>query len=248
MRKFVIGIAACAAVLAISATAVASTPTVSYTGQGWNDNGNGGFILKDERCGVGTQTPANDGGTGQFANWNGVGQPYETGQGYTVWVLTLNANPAGGVTLHLPSGEVQMTKVGGTWKYASPYVSREEALAASRPRHVQRRGQEHAIVVSHGCKAFDQEKPAWCSPGYWRNAADAAWTLAGHSATEPFNSDGVVPEFTTRRTARSRSAMDPTRRSSPDPMLKQVLRTPVPRTAPSAGRSESTSSTRSART
>ena len=170
----------CARVLAISATAVASTPTVSYTGQGWIDNGNGGFILKDERCGVGTQTPADDGGTGQFANWNGVGQPYETGQGYTVWVLTLNANPAGGVTLHLPSGEVQMTKVGGTWKYASPYVSREEALAL--PVHATFSGavRNTQLVVSHGCKAFDQEKPAWCSPGYWRNAADAAWTLAGH--------------------------------------------------------------------
>ena len=49
-------------------------------------------------------TAGDDGGTGQFANWNGPNAPYETGQGYTVWVLTLNANPAGGVTLHLPSG------------------------------------------------------------------------------------------------------------------------------------------------
>jgi hypothetical protein len=197
MRKFVLGMAACAAILAISATAVASTPTVSYTGQGWIDNGNGGFILKDERCGVGTQTPANDGGTGQFANWNGAGQPYQTGQGYTVWVLTLNANPAGGVKLHLPDslgGEVNMVKVGGTWKYASQYVSREAALAD--PVHAMFGGaaRNAQLVVSHGCKAFDQEKPAWCSPGYWRNADDAAWALVGHSKAEPFNST-VVDEF-----------------------------------------------------
>ena len=194
LRKFIMGIAACAVVLAISATAVASTPTVSYTGQGFIDNGNGGFILKDDRCGVGTQTPANDGGTGQFANWNGPGQPYETGQGYTVWVLTLNANPTGGVTLHLPSGEVQMYKVGGTWKYASPYVSREDALAT--PVHATFGGavRNTQLVVSHGCKAFDEEQPAWCSPGFWRNAEPGAWALTGHARTDLFNAT-VVPDF-----------------------------------------------------
>ena len=48
MRKFVLGMAACAAILAISATAVASTPTLTYTGQGWIDNGNGGFIRREK--------------------------------------------------------------------------------------------------------------------------------------------------------------------------------------------------------
>jgi hypothetical protein len=181
-------------VLALTGSAVASTPTVTYTGQGFIDNGNGGFILKDERCGVGTQTPADDGSTGLFANWNGAGQPYQTGQGYLVWVLTLNASPAGGVTLDLPDGEHQMIKVGGTWKYASQYFSREALLA--QPAHATYNGSSARVqlTVSHGCKPFEQEKPAWCSPGYWRNAADAAWAKTGHTRTESFNST-VVPSF-----------------------------------------------------
>ena len=226
MRKFVLGIAACAAILAISATAVASEPKVTYTGQGWIDDGNGGFILKDERCGVGTQTPANDGGTGQFANWNGAGQPYETGQGYTVWVLSLNANPAGGVTLHLPSGEVQMIKVGGTWKYASQYVSREDALAL--PVHASFSGSARnaQLVVSHGCKAFDEEKPAWCSPGYWGNAQQAAWDLVGHSKAELFNTGGVVDEFYDTVYSTFKIGNGPGATLITDPTLIQVLDNP----------------------
>jgi hypothetical protein len=228
MRKFGLGMAACAAILAISATAVASTPTVSYTGQGWIDNGNGGFILKDERCGVGTQTPANDGSTGQFANWNGAGQPYQTGQGYTVWVLTLNANPAGGVKLHLPDslgGEVNMIKVGGTWKYASQYVSRDAALAL--PVHATFSGaaRNAQLVVSHGCKPFDQEKPAWCSPGYWRNAADAAWALAGHARSDLFNGT-VVPSFYDTAYSTFKIGNGPGATFITDPTLQQVLENP----------------------
>jgi hypothetical protein len=249
MRKFVLGMAACAAILAYSATAVASPPTISYTGQGWISNGNGGFILNDERCGVGTQTPANDGSTGQFANWNGPGLPYQTGQGYTVWVLSLNANPAGGVTLHLPDslgGEVKMIKVGGTWKYASQYVSREAALhgpigGLDGPVHVTFSGptKNAQLTVSHGCKPFNQDKPAWCSPGFWNggNITAAAWALTGYAKTDTFNTK-VVPSFYdtpyadgTFRIGNGPNASfltdDPnTPQNEGDPTLQQVLDNP----------------------
>jgi hypothetical protein len=35
---------------------------------------------------------------------------------------------------------------------------------------------------------------AWCSPGCWRNAEDAAWTLAGAAKTDLFSAT-VVPDF-----------------------------------------------------
>jgi hypothetical protein len=63
------------------------------------------------------------------------------------------------------------------------------------------------LVVSHGCQPFETEG-AWCSPGYWRNAADAAWALTGQAKTELFN-DTVAPT-----------------KSSANPTLIQVLTTP----------------------
>jgi hypothetical protein len=194
MRKTILCITAVAALAAMALPAVASTPTVTYTGQGFIDNGNGSTIVKDERCGLEGENTADDGGTGQFANWNGPGQPYQTGQGYLVWVLTLNANPAGGVTLHLPDGEHAMVKVGGTWKYASQYDSRDNLV--NFPAHATFSGNSARtqLVVSHGCKPFDEEKPAWCSPGFWKNALDPAWEKTGHTKAELFN-DTVVPSF-----------------------------------------------------
>jgi hypothetical protein len=230
MRKLILAMLALVALVAIIpvGSAVASTPTVSYTGQGWIDDGNGGTILKDERCGVGTQTPANDGGTGQFANWNGAGQPYQTGQGYEVFVLSLNANPVGGVTIHLPDGEHPMIKVGGTWKYASPYFSHDD-LVGPPAAHATFAGSARnaQLVVSHGCKPFDQEKPAWCSPGYWRNAADAAWTLAEATRADKFNAT-VVPSFYDTPYADNTFKLGngPTSTLISDPSLQQVLENP----------------------
>jgi hypothetical protein len=81
-----------AATFAIYTGAVifAAGGTVYYTGQGVTFDGTI-WVLNDQRCGADGQGLANDGGTGQFANWNGPGQPYQAGQPYLVWVLTLNA-------------------------------------------------------------------------------------------------------------------------------------------------------------
>lgn len=191
MKKFYWLLIAVVVVLVAAAPVMAGT-TVTYTGQGFNFDGTT-WNLNDERCGAAGQGTANDGGTGQFANWNGPGQPYQTGQAYLVWVLT--ANGATSATLNLPDGStVDMIKVGGTFKYASqyyPYLS-----LVNYPVTAEYEGKAKGnvqLVVSHGCQPFETEG-AWCSPGYWRNAQDAAWALTGYQKTDLFNNT-VVPNF-----------------------------------------------------
>ncbi len=168
--------------------------TVYYTGQGFNYDGTT-WNLNDERCGLEGQTPANDGGTGQFANWNGEGKPYETGQGYLVWVLTANGATSAILNLPSPEGTVTMIKVGGTFKYASQYYSPEVLLDPAVTAVYQGKAKGNVqLVVSHGCKPYLQEQGAWCSPGFWKNAQDKAWGLTGHNKTDLFNNT-VVPSF-----------------------------------------------------
>lgn len=190
-------------------TAASAGTIVTYTGQGFNFDGTT-YNLNDERCGLSGQNVANDGGTGQFANWNGSGQPYQTGQGYLVWILT--ANGATSATLTLPNGTVNMIPVGGTLKYASayyPYASLIGPPAVTANYEGRAKGNVQ-LTVSHGCQPMETEG-AWCSPGYWRNARDAAWALTGYAKTDLFNNT-VVPDY--YDTA-----------SAADPTLIQVLTT-----------------------
>ncbi|MFC3492840.1 hypothetical protein [Glycomyces rhizosphaerae] len=203
--------------LALAGPASAAAPTVAYTGQGFIVDTDGTPNLKDERCGLTGQNDADDGGTGLFADWNGPGRSYEAGQSYLVWVLTLNANPSGGVTLHLPDGEVPMVKIGGTWKFAGDYYAYEDLLelpvhatfntAGIKPTSLK----QVNLVVSHGCQEMTGEG-AWCSPGYWRNASDASWALTGVARTDRFNATVVPGYYDTA--------------SAADPTLTQVLTTP----------------------
>jgi hypothetical protein len=105
-----------------------------------------------------------------------------------------------------------MIKVGGTYKYASPYYTYESltdgSVSAEYTGNVRGNVQ---LVVSHGCQPFTTEG-AWCSPGYWRNASDASWALTGYAKTDLFNNT-VVPNF--YDTA-----------SAANPTLIQVLTTP----------------------
>jgi hypothetical protein len=191
------------------APAVWAGTTVTYTGQGFNFDGTT-YNLEEERCGLTGENDADDGGTGQFADWNGPGQPYEAGQGYLLWVLT--ANGATSAVLHLPDGAVDMIKVGGTFKYASDYYNYADLV--DPPVTAKYKGTARGnvqLVVSHGCQPFADEG-AWCSPGYWRNASDASWELTGYEKTDFFN-DTVVPGF--YDTA-----------SAADPTLIEVLTTP----------------------
>lgn len=189
-RIFTFPLAALVLLLVGTAPVFAQT-TVTYTGQGFNFDGTT-YNLNNERCGVGVADAADDGGTGQFANWNGEGMPYVAGDGYLLWVLT--ANGAASAKLNLPGGQVDMIKVGGTFKYASasyPYASLV-GLPVTATYQGRAKGSVQ-LVVSHGCQPFSTNG-AWCSPGYWKNARAAAWTLIGVEKTDWFN-DLVVPGF-----------------------------------------------------
>ena len=75
MRSKLIGLCA---LMALGPVGTAWAGTVTYTGQGFNYDGTT-YNLNDERCGLTGQNDANDGSTGQFAEWNGPGLPYEEG-------------------------------------------------------------------------------------------------------------------------------------------------------------------------
>lgn len=206
----VLGAPALALLLTLLGTAPAwATTVITYTGQGFSWDGSN-HNLNDERCGLVGQEVADDGGTRQFANWHGPGQPYRTGDGYLVWVLT--ANGATSATLHLPNKTVQMIKVGGTFKYASGYYLYRKLVGmpvtATYQGYVRGKVQ---LVVSHGCQPL-KTPGAWCSPGFWRNASQGAWDLVGVDKYAAFN-DTVVPSF----------YMKP---SPATPTLIQVLTTP----------------------
>ncbi|MEI7037624.1 hypothetical protein [Fulvimonas yonginensis] len=182
---------------------------VTYTGQGFIYDGTT-YNLNDERCGLTGQDDANDGGTGQFADWHGPGQPYQTGDAYLVWVLT--ANGATSATLSLPDKTVQMVKVGGTFKYASTYYPYQTLVATPVTAAYTGNAKGNVqLVVSHGCKPLETQG-AWCSPGFWRNASQGAWDLIGVDKYAAFN-DTVVPGF----------YITP---SPAEPTLFQVLTTP----------------------
>jgi hypothetical protein len=190
-----------AAGLLVAGTAVWAGTVVEYKGNGFNFDGTT-YNLNDERCGASGQGTANDGGTGQFANWNGPGEPYEIGQAYLVWVLS--ANGATSAKLYLPGGlEVDMIKVGGTFKYASEYYNYADLIGPPAVYAVYegnvRGGGNVNLVVSHGCQPF--EDGAWCSPGFWRNASDAAWALTGYAKTDLFNSTVVTGYYDTASAA-----------------------------------------------
>ena len=106
-----------------------------------------------------------------------------------------------------------MYKVGGTFKYASGYFSYASLIGppAVFATYEGRATGKVNLTGSHGCPGF-KEQGAWCSPGYWRNAEDAAWALTGYAKTDLFNNT-VVPNF--YDTA-----------SAANPTLIQVLTTP----------------------
>jgi hypothetical protein len=207
--------------LFVGTTAWAATFNINYTGQGFTADESGGFIINDERCGLENQTPANDGGTGQFANWNGTGQPYQTGQPYLVWVLT--ARGATAVTLHLPDMTVNMVQVGGTFKYASgwydPAMLFPGNYSTNTPVYATYTSTTTVgnvqLTVSHGCAPH--KEGAWCSPGYWKNTLNFnpnGWTTIGVDPSTTMFNGNVSPNY---------YAND----LSPDQLLTYVLNHPA---------------------
>jgi hypothetical protein len=182
--------ASIASTLLAATTAVLADGTQYYKGQGFTFDGTT-WTLNDQRCGKEGEGIANDGSTGQFANWNGPGQPYNSGDPYLVWILTTNG--ATSATITLPDGPHAMIQVGGTFKYASQYYLPADVIGVVYATWVGGKNKA-TLTVSHGCPVYNQG--AWCSPGFWKNARDGAWTLIGGTTLKDtlFN-DTVVSDF-----------------------------------------------------
>jgi hypothetical protein len=159
-----IGVLAAAVLAASMATAFAYANSVTYSGQGLIADGFGGYDLRSEICGL-------DNG----ADADGP---------YLLWVLT--ATGAANADITGPWGTASMTKsANGTFKYVSGWYApgtlagNVSATYDGKPKNVQ-------LVISHGCRPFTSG--AWCSPGFWMNATDAAWALTGYTRADLFNS------------------------------------------------------------
>ena len=191
-KRFVFLLAATVALAALIGSAVlAAGPyanKVTYSGQGLNADGFGGYDLNREICGL--------------ANGADADGPY------LLWVLT--ANKATNAEITGPWGTAAMTKTSnGAFKYISGWYD-PNTLPGTVYATYDGAAKNAQLVISHGCRPFN--KGAWCSPGFWKNAEDAAWTLIGVSKTALFN-DTVVPPF-----------YDTV--SAANPTLIQVLTTP----------------------
>ena len=172
----------------VSTGVLAYVNKVTYSGQGLTADGFGGYDLNREICGV--------------ANGAAVDGPY------LLWVLT--ATSATNADITGPWGTAAMTKFGnGTFKYVSGWYD-PSTLPGNVSATYDGSKKNAQLVISHGCRPFTHG--AWCSPGFWKNADDAAWVLIGVSKTAPFNTT-VVPDF--YDTA-----------SAADPTLQTVLNTP----------------------
>jgi hypothetical protein len=149
--------------VASAGSALAYANAVTYSGQGLLADGFGGYDLITEICGV--------------ANGADVDGPY------LLWVLT--ATGAGNADITGPWGTVAMTKTGnGTFKYISGWYS-PSSLPGNVKATYDGRAKNAQLTISHGCRPFTHG--AWCSPGFWANATDAAWALTGYSRSSLFN-------------------------------------------------------------
>jgi hypothetical protein len=171
------------AVLGLSGAAnavVNKSSSIVYTGQGLNSNpdGFGGYDLNTEIC---------DG------NLNGVLENGADAEGpYLLWVLT--ANGATSATITGPWGSAPMVKgSNGSFKYVSTWYDPSTLLPNVVSATYVGKVTNAQLVVSHGCRPFTGHG-AWCSPGFWRNSADAAWNLTGYTRSDLFNAT-VVPSF-----------------------------------------------------
>jgi hypothetical protein len=163
-----LAVALLAGILAVSpgvAFAVGPYPnSVTYSGQGLIADGFGGYDLQTEICGI--------------ANGADADGPY------LLWVLT--APSANNADITGPWGTATMTQSGGgAYKYISAWYS-PSTLPGNVVATYDGRARNAQLVISHGCRPFTHG--AWCSPGFWRNATDAAWELTGFERnTDLFN-------------------------------------------------------------
>lgn len=169
-RHIIAALAVGALVLAPAQMAVASTTTVTYQGQGVIADGYGGYDLQQELCGM--------------SNGADVDGPY------LLWVFTSTRSTS--ATITGPWGTVPMVRSGkGAFKYISDWYEPGTLIGNVSASGNSSSGNPQ-LVISHGCRPFD-DRGAWCSPGFWRNAAPGAWALTGYSREDLFNTS--VPPY-----------------------------------------------------
>jgi len=156
------------AALALAAPAMAYDNFVPYSAQGMTADGFGGYDLTTELCGL--------------ANGADVDGPY------ILWILT--ATGANNADITGPWGTAPMFKVSnGTFKYISAWWDPSTLFPGTVTASYDAKAKNAQLTISHGCRPYTHG--AWCSPGFWRNAEDAAWTLTGQSKTALFNNTVV---------------------------------------------------------
>ena len=121
----------------------------------------------------------------------GVANGAEVDGPYLLWILT--ANKASSATITGPWDSAAMVRSGksGTFKYVSTWYD-PGTLIGTVTAAYDGDLKNAQLVISHGCPP--PKNGAWCSPGFWKNATDAAWSLTGYAKTDLFNNT-VVPSF-----------------------------------------------------
>lgn len=177
MKRAWITLFALLSVSIIPATASAYSNSVDFRGQGFIADGFGGYDLRSELCAV-TDSEGN-------IIPDEFGKKADAIGPYLLWVLTATGATSADITL--PSGTFEMQKYGkGTFKYLSGWFDPDELMAFGVTATYNGNAKNAQLVVSHGCRPYD-DPGAWCSPGFWMNASDAAWARTGYSKSALFN-------------------------------------------------------------
>lgn len=181
MKRILTALLAAGSLLLIPTMAQAAyANSASFKGQGFLADGTGGYDLRTEICAVldaeGNIIP------------DAFGSTADAEGPYLLWVLTATGSTKADITG--PWGTAEMTKFGnGTFKYISGFYDPDSLMVAGAVSATYDGKAKNAqLVVSHGCRPFT-EQGAWCSPGYWGNAQDAAWALTGKAKTDLFNTN-----------------------------------------------------------
>jgi hypothetical protein len=161
--------------IAAAAVVWAYANSVTFTGQGLINNGDGSYVIRDEICGV--------------ANGADAEGPY------LLWVLT--ATGANNANITGPWGTAPMTKTGnGTFKYISAWYNPSTLLPNVVTATYDGKGKNAQLVISHGCAP--KQTGAWCSPGYWMNTLNFnpnGWTAIGVDPTTTMFNGNVSTAF-----------------------------------------------------
>ena len=171
MKRIVItALAVGALALAPTHTALASGSTVTYAGQGLTADDFGGYDLTEEPCGT----------------ENGA----EVDGPYLLWVFT--NTKASSATITGPWGTLPMTQKGtGAFHFVSDWYD-PDTLMGTVTASGGTSSANPQLVISHGCRPYD-DRGAWCSPGFWKNARPGAWALTGYTRDDSFNP--TVPPY-----------------------------------------------------